>query len=126
MPSVGIRDYGVQKVTKYVVDPGFYTVPNPMLVNLKTWNSLPKKLQDILTDAAKEAEKKVKAQFEQLAKEERPILIKEGIQVITLPPPEAEKYLRIAYDEGWKDVIEKAPQTGPELRKLLSKGKDKR
>jgi hypothetical protein len=43
--------------------------------------------------------------------------------VIDLPPAEKEKFLRIAYDEGWKDVIQKNPQTGPELRKLLSKSK---
>jgi hypothetical protein len=41
--------------------------------------------------------------------------------VIALPPAESEKFLKIAYDEGWKDVIGKNPQTGPELRKLLAK-----
>ena len=41
-PSVGIRDWGWDKVTKYVVDPGFYNVPNPVLINQKTYNSLPR------------------------------------------------------------------------------------
>ena len=50
-------------------------------------------------------------------------MIAEGIQVIDLPPAEKEKFLKIAYDEGWKDVIQKSPQTGPELKKLLSKSK---
>ena len=36
---------------------------------------------------------------------------------------EKEKFLKIAYDEGWKDVIQKNPQSGPELKKLLSKSK---
>ena len=40
-PSVGISDWGWQKQTKYIVDPGFYQVPNPLVVNLKTWNKLP-------------------------------------------------------------------------------------
>jgi len=123
MPSVGIRDYGVQKQTKYIVEPGFYTVPNPLLVNLNTWKKLPKKLQDVLTDAAKEAEIKVTAAFDQMAREERPLLLKEGLQVLTLPPSEAEKFLKIAYDEGWKDVIQKNPVTGPELKRLLSNSK---
>jgi len=120
-PSVGIGDWGWQKQTKYVVDPGFYQVPNPLVMNLKTWNGLPKKLQDLLTDAATESEKKVVADFDELAKKERPNLIKEGIQVIDLPPAEKEKFLKVAYDEGWKDILGKSPQTGAKLKELLTK-----
>ncbi len=122
-PSVGIRDWGWDKQTKYVVDPGFYQVPNPLLMNLNTWNKLPKKLQDLLTEAATEAEKKVVADFDSLAKQERPILLKGGIQVITLPPAESEKFLRVAYDEGWKDVLAKSPEAGAKLKELLTKKK---
>jgi TRAP-type C4-dicarboxylate transport system substrate-binding protein len=120
-PATGIRDWGWDKQTKYLVDPGFYGVPNPLLMNLSTWNKLPRKLQDLLTEAATEAEKKVVAQFEELAKKERPLLVKEGIQVIDLPAPEKEKFLKVANEEGWKDVLQKNPKTGPELKKLLTK-----
>ena len=120
-PSVGIGDWGWQKQTKYVVDPGFYQVPNPLVMTLKTWNGLPKKLQDLLTDAATESEKKVVADFDELAKKERPNLIKEGIQVIDLPPAEKEKFLKVAYDEGWKDILQKSPQAGAKLKELLTK-----
>jgi TRAP-type C4-dicarboxylate transport system substrate-binding protein len=120
-PAVGIRDWGWQKQTKYVVDPGFYNVPNPLLINLKTWNKLPKKLQDILTEASAEAEKKVVAAFEDLEKKERPLLSKEGIETIDLPAAEKGKFLKTAYDEGWKDVVTKNPKTGPDLKKLLTK-----
>jgi TRAP-type transport system periplasmic protein len=119
--TVGIRDWGWQKVTKYIVDVPFYRGPNPLLVNLNTWNKLPKKFQALLTEAAKEAEKKAVARFEELTMEERPLLIKEGIKVIELPPAEKEKFLKVAYDEGWKDVIQKCPKTGPELKGLLTK-----
>jgi TRAP-type C4-dicarboxylate transport system substrate-binding protein len=122
-PSVGIRDWGWDKQTKYVIDPGFYQVPNPLLMNLNTWNKLPKKLQNLLTEAAAEAEKKVVALFDDLAKQERPILLKEGIQAITLPPVEGEKFLKVAYDEGWKDILGKSPQTGAKLKELLTKKK---
>ncbi len=122
-PSVGIRDWGWDKATKYIVDPGFYQVPNPLLMNLSTRNKLPKRLQDLLTEAAAEAERKVVTNFEDLAKQERPILLKEGLQVITLPPAESEKYLKVAYDEGWKDVLEKCPATGPKLKELLTQKK---
>jgi TRAP-type C4-dicarboxylate transport system substrate-binding protein len=122
-PSVGIRDWGWDKQTKYVVDPGFYQVPNPLLMNLNTWNKLPKKLQVLLTNAAAEAEKKVVVLFDDLAKQERPILVKEGIQVIALSPVESERFLKVAYDEGWKDILGKNPQTGAKLKELLTRKK---
>ncbi len=122
-PSVGIRDWGWDKQTKYVIDPGFYQVPNPLLMNLNTWNRLPKKLQNLLAEAAAESEKKVVSLFDDLAKQERPILLKEGIQGITLPPAEGEKFLKVAYDEGWKDILGKSPQTGAKLKELLTKKK---
>ena len=122
-PSVGIRDWGWDKQTKYVVDPGFYQVPNPLLMNVNARNKLPKKLQDLLTEAAAEAEKKVVALFDDLAKQERPVLLKEGIQVITLPPAESERFLKVAYDEGWKDILGKSPQTGAKLKEFLTKKK---
>jgi TRAP-type C4-dicarboxylate transport system substrate-binding protein len=121
--TVGVRDYGWQKVTKYIVDVPFYRGPNPILINLATWNGLPKKLRDLLTEATIEAEKKAVARFEELQARERPLLIKEGIQVIELPRAEKEKFLKVAFDEGWKDVIQKNPKTGPELKKLLTRSK---
>ena len=122
-PAVGIRDWGWDKETKYLVEPGFYETPNPLVMNLNSWNKLPKKLQDILTEAAADAEKKVVATFADLAKKERPVLLKEGIQIIDLPPAEKARFLKVAYDEGWKDIIQKNLKTGPELRKLFSKSK---
>jgi TRAP-type C4-dicarboxylate transport system substrate-binding protein len=119
-PSMGIRDWGWEKVTKYVVDPGFYRVPNPVLVNLKTWNKLPKKLRDLLTEAAVEAEKKAMAYFEDLAEKDRPILLELGIKVIDLSPSEKEKFLKAAYEPAWEDILSKSPTVGAELKKLLT------
>ena len=120
-PSVGIGDWGWQKQTKYVVEPGFYQVPNPLVMNLNTWNKLPKKLQDLLTEAAAESEKRVVADFNELAKKERPLLLSQGIEVIDLPAAEKEKFLKVAYDEGWKDILGKSPTAGAKLKELLTK-----
>ncbi len=121
-PSVGIRDWGWDKVTRYVVDPGFFKVPNPLLINLKSWNKLPRKLQDILNEAAVEGKKTV-ALFADLLKAERPILQKQGIETIVLPQAEKDKFLTAAYDAGWKELAEKVPGAVPELRRFLSKTK---
>jgi len=50
-----------------------------------------------------------------------PLLKQAGLQVIDLPPAEKEKFIKIAYEEGWKDIIEKNPKTGPELKALLTR-----
>ena len=70
-----------------------------------------------------EGEKKTVALFEDLRKKERPILEKEGIQVIQLSPAESEKFLKTAYDAGWAELAEKAPKTTPELKKVLTKAR---
>ncbi|MEI9478109.1 MAG: hypothetical protein WCO26_16250 [Deltaproteobacteria bacterium] len=51
------------------------------------------------------------------------LLKQAGVQVIVLPPAEKEKFLRVAYDEAWKDIVQKNPTTGPKLRELLTKKK---
>jgi TRAP-type transport system periplasmic protein len=120
-PTVGIRDWGWERKTKYIVEPSFYSGPHPMVMNLKTWNGLPKKFKDVITEAAMEAEKKIVAYYKEEIKKEFALLQQAGLQVIDLPPAEKEKFLKITYDEGWKDIIEKNPKTGTELRNLLTK-----
>jgi len=122
-PTVGIRDFGWEKLTKYIVEPSFYSGPHPMVMNLKTWNGLPKKFQDVINEAAMEAEKKIVAYYIEEIKKEIPLLKQAGMQVIDLPPAEKEKFLKVAQDEGWKDILAKCPETGPKLRALLTKKK---
>jgi TRAP-type transport system periplasmic protein len=120
---VSIREWGWEKHTKYIVEPGFYSGPHPLVMNLKAWNALPKKFKDIFTEAAMEAERKTVAYYEEEGKKEIPLLKQAGLQVIDLPPAEKEKFLKVAYDEGWKDIIQNNPKTGSELQKLLTRKK---
>ena len=79
-------------------------------------------LHHVVTVTALElVKKKAVAEFADLLKQERPILQKQGIEVITLSPAESEKFLKTAYEAGWKELSEKAPQATPELRRLLTK-----
>jgi TRAP-type C4-dicarboxylate transport system substrate-binding protein len=122
-PTIGIREWGWEKHTKYIVEPSFYTGPHPMVMNLKTWNGLSKKFQDVIMEAAMEAEKKIVAYYKEEINKEFSLLKKAGLQVIDLPPAEKEKFLKVAYDEGWKDILAKCPETGPKLKALLTKNK---
>lgn len=120
-PSVGIMDWGWQKLTKFVLEPGFYQVPNPLLVSHKAWQRLPKNLRKLITEAAVEAEKEAVKYSQELEKAERPKLLKERVQVVELPAGEREKFLKTAYDATLNEIMEKCPQNGSELKKLLIK-----
>jgi len=119
-PAIGIREWGWEKYTKYIVMPSFYSGPHPMVMNLKVYNELSQKFKDVINQAAMEAEKKTVAFYEAERKKEVALLKQAGLQVIELPPAEAEKFLKVADDEGWKDVLTKCPATGPKLRELLT------
>jgi len=122
-PTIGIREWGWEKRTKFIVEPSFYSGPHPMVMNLKTWNGLPKKFKDVITEAAMEAERKIVAYYKEEIKKEMSLLKTAGLQVIDLPPAEKEKFLKIAYEEGWKDVLAKSPEAGAKLKELLTKKK---
>jgi hypothetical protein len=51
------------------------------------------------------------------------VLAKDRIQETKLPAAEQERFLKVTYDEGWKDIIARNPKTGPELKKLLTRSK---
>jgi TRAP-type C4-dicarboxylate transport system substrate-binding protein len=122
-PAIGIREWGWEKYTKYIVMPPFYSGPHPIVMNLKTWNGLAPKFKYVLTQAAMEAEKKTVAFYREEQTKEVALLKQVGLQVIDLPPAEKEKFLKVADDEGWKDVLAKCPVNGPKLRALLTKKK---
>jgi len=46
LPAYTAKDFGLVKVTKYVVSPGLYYPTNSLLINNDTWTKLSKPLQD--------------------------------------------------------------------------------
>ncbi len=118
-PAYGITDFGWEKLTKYVIDPGFYQVDVIGLINLEKWNSLPADVQKIITDASIEVEKDMGQHFEQLAKDDRKVFADKGIQVITLNDADAKTYIDMAYKSVWDAVLKNDPETGAKIKKAL-------
>jgi TRAP-type C4-dicarboxylate transport system substrate-binding protein len=119
-PLWGIEAWGWQKILKYRIEPGFYSADVSVLVNLDTWKKLAKPQQDVLTAAMIELENefpKLRAKNDEAA---RKIQADAGIQVITLPPSEAAKWLKAAEDAGWDDLMKKDPVNAPKLRALTT------
>lgn len=110
---------GFQKFVKYIVEPHFYSNDQCILVNQATWRKLPPDLQKLMTDVAIEVERDSAKAIEAEAAKERAAMLAAGMQVVQISDP--KRYLTMAYDEGWAEVLQKNPQSGPQLRKLMSK-----
>ena len=120
-PAGLIKDWGWEKVTKCVVQPGVYNGANVIVINKKKWDQIPADLQTLLIEAEDEAARLAKQRALDLVKNEREALMKMGVQYVDLPPAEAKKLIDAAYSSLWDIIIEKSPVNGPKLKEMVSK-----
>lgn len=117
-PIVGIFDLGFEKVTKFRMEPGFYSVDVGVLVNQDTWKSLNDAQRKVLTDAALWLESLDATENVELVKAERERQAKAGLQMIDFGPQASKEFVKKANDLAWQAVIAKTPEFGNKLRAL--------
>jgi len=103
--AFGMTDYKMYEVVKYIVRPRFGCVVSPVLVNLDSWNRLPKDLQDLLTETEIEMEEQYWSAMVAAVEIEDRELKEKGMEFLTLPPKEAKKYLDTFYEKTWEGLI---------------------
>jgi TRAP-type C4-dicarboxylate transport system substrate-binding protein len=116
-PVTGIFDLGWEKVTKYRLEPAFYSVEVNVLVNLDAWRSLTDPQRKILSDAALWLEG-LDAENPAIIKAEVDRQTATGIQPLDYGAEQSKAFLARAYEVAWQSVIKRAPETGPKLRAL--------
>jgi TRAP-type C4-dicarboxylate transport system substrate-binding protein len=116
-PITGIFDLGWEKVTKYRMEPPFYSVEVGVLVNLDVWKGLTDAQRKVLNDAALWLEG-LDSENEAAIKAEREKQAKAGIQTIEFGAAEDKIFRQKANDVGWASVIKRSPDNGAKLRKL--------
>lgn len=106
------------EVTKFIVMPGFGWIQWPVFMNLDRWNRLPKSLQDELTRITRVMGKEIfKTYTEKIIPAELQEMKKAGMQVIELPPAEANKLLTTFYTRTWEEMVLKLDREyGPRLK----------
>jgi TRAP-type C4-dicarboxylate transport system substrate-binding protein len=119
-PITGIFDLGWEKVTKYRMEPAFYSVEVGVMVNLDVWKGLNDKQRKVLSDAALWLEG-LDVENEALIKAERDRQAKAGIQPIDFGPAESKRFTDKANEVGWASVIKRSPENGAKLRALAGK-----
>ena len=116
-PITGIFDLGWEKVTKFRMDPAFYSVEVNVLVNQDVWKGLTDAQRKVLNDAALWLEGLDSENVAAIAAE-RERQAKAGIQAIYFGPAESKKFLDKANDVAWQSVIKRSPENGAKLRAL--------
>lgn len=117
LPAYTAKDFGLVKVTKYLVSPGTYFPTNSWLINLDTWKKLPKHLQDFLSEKGQAYEKVNFARIAKRHEEEMELFKKDGVTLIDLAPAEAQRLKKVAREVLIAAIKEKTPA---EVDKLLS------
>lgn len=108
-PTISLKWYEVAK--GYMFD-GTYACGSPITINLKTWESLPADVQQIMMDGVKEA---VKLSFElDKAARERDVKLLEanGVTVGTLSEADQQKWFDLLYEECKKEMLERTTKQG--------------
>jgi TRAP-type C4-dicarboxylate transport system substrate-binding protein len=116
-PVTGIFDLGWEKVTKFRVEPAFYSVEVNVLVNLDVWKGLTDAQRKVLIDAAAWLEG-LDSENAAAVKAERDRQAAAGIQALDFGQTESMKFLDKANEVAWQSVIRRSPETGPKLRQL--------
>ncbi len=112
------------KVTKYRVEPGFYSAALHTMANLKKWNTLTQEQKDLITRIVLEFEAKAEpssAAFQARLAAQKKKTAEQGLTAITFTGADAEKWLSTARKAGWDEVIERSPENGPVLKKLFTR-----
>src|SRR6185295_8421721 len=104
-------------VTKYRLEPAFYSVEVNVLVNLDTWKALNDAQRKVLSDTAAWLEG-LDTENTAIVASERERQTKAGIQPIDFGPDDSKKFLEKANEVAWQSVIKRAPETGAKLRQL--------
>ncbi len=112
-------DQGFYEVVKYGIDHKFFLTNANVIINLDSWNRIPKDLQDLLREIHMET-LLAKAEFlrQQEIKQRKIMTEEHGLKFIKFAPYDAERYIETIYDAEWAKQLKKYPEDGPKFKKL--------
>ncbi|MCI2809687.1 TRAP transporter substrate-binding protein DctP [Eoetvoesiella caeni] len=117
-PSVGIFDLGWQEKTKYRIEPGFYNVEDSLYMNQDKYKKLDETQRAFLTAQVRQLEE-LFVQDQKAVEREKTRLVEAGIEIISLPPDLAAKFIATANEAGWKAIDQASPKYAAQLRKAF-------
>lgn len=115
---VGIMDFALHEVTKYVINVPFYSKDNALLMNAEVWDGLPEDIRAELEQIAMDVENEMTKFVEKKVADEDRLLKEAGLEFIEFDEEQTKTYLDAAYDTRWADLKEKSPEYADDLQKL--------
>lgn len=113
---------GLTEVTKYWIDHHYWDSGNMFLMNLDSWNRLPKHLQDIVNGVIVELEPEISNFWWDNEMKARDQHIAKGIKPITFSPEDEKAFLDLAYEVKWQELKKDVdPAAYSKLREFLIK-----
>ncbi len=111
--AVRLKTY---EVAKYQIDHDWYNPANNLLINMDSWNKLPKHLQDLMEKTMIEMEPAAFEFFTKAGGEDRQTLADNGIEFVKFSPADARWFVDTAYQTRWDNTLRLAPDWGPKLK----------
>ncbi|MBI4186464.1 MAG: TRAP transporter substrate-binding protein DctP [Chloroflexi bacterium] len=109
------------EVTKYMIAPGAYSSIINLVGNLGAWNKLPQDVRDGINKAWEEVEPNIAVWAKEKEAKEWQEIKGSKIQIIELPPAEAEKFLKRAYDLAWEKLTKQNTELAAKVKAMLVK-----
>jgi len=113
------QNMSLHEVAPFIINHPFFSGNGLTLVNLDTWNKVPKHLQDVMTETMIEVEKELPDKFSQMTHEALQKSLKGGATLVELPPDEAELFLDKVYEGSIELAMEEWPDRVQSVRPLL-------
>lgn len=117
----GIIQYSWYEVCKYAIEPPLSGNSLMILVNLNTWNSLPKHLQDLLKNTHRKLLREKVNFYNGLYEKEREQMVKNGMEIIKFSPVDAKHVLDLYVNSKRKHMQDNIPGLDPRLLDLIRK-----
>jgi TRAP-type C4-dicarboxylate transport system substrate-binding protein len=115
--------WGIHEKTKYVPDHPYFQSTGLLIANLKSWNNLPKDLQDLIMQRMIEFEIEQKQYEIDKAEAARKTMIKAGVEFYKFPPEMAKWYHSKIYDSSWKHEEERFGKVVTDFKKLVEEAR---
>ena len=112
---IGVVDRALHEVTKFVIDHPFEAVDDPILIRGAVWRKLSAGARAKLENIAVKLEAKTDQVMLEEYKKEDIALRKKGMKFFKYASADAKRYLQLAHEEGWKEIIKADPVNGPKL-----------
>ncbi len=115
-PASAMYGGGMYEALKYAYNPPFMHSSIVTIINLDTWNSIPKHLQDMIVETQIEFENADWPRlFTQLEVDSRQAMAEAGIEFIDFSPRDAEWYVETLYDAEWGAMMKDLEADYPEM-----------